>query len=59
MVIKTGRVAGRVDVRNGYKILAGESEGSRLIWRASFNRENNIKIDICEYDEFFISIERK
>jgi carbon monoxide dehydrogenase subunit G len=46
MVIKTGRVARIVDVRNEYKILASESEGSRLIWRARFNPGNNIKIDI-------------
>jgi len=46
MIIKTGRVARRVDVRNGYKILAGKSVGPRLIWRARFNPGNNIKIDI-------------
>ena len=42
-VIKTGRVARRVDVRNGYKILAGESEESRFIWRTRFNPGNNLK----------------
>jgi hypothetical protein len=34
------------DVRNAYKVLAGKSEGLRLLWRAGFNPGNNIKIDI-------------
>jgi hypothetical protein len=48
MIIKpgTGFVARNLDVRNGYKILTGESEGPRLITRARFNPGNNIKISI-------------
>jgi hypothetical protein len=41
-----GHVARVVEMRNAYKILVGESEGRRQLWRSRHIWEDNIRMDL-------------